>query len=42
MSKKYGTSHHNFGPYPDENADVVHEGLGGSLVASVQLNKTRV
>jgi hypothetical protein len=27
MSKKYGTSHHNFGPYPDENADAIHEGL---------------
>ncbi len=27
MSKKYGTSHHNFGPYPGEDADAVNEGL---------------
>jgi len=27
MSKKYGTSHHNFGPYPGQDADAVNEGL---------------
>ena len=34
MSMKYGISHHNFGPYPGEDADAVNEGLQRLVLAA--------